>query len=260
MKKRAIGLLLALLAALALCGSVSAVASGAELDYVTDDAGILTEVETQKLETMAERVSQAYGVGVYIVTLGDYEEFEIGTVYETTYTIYHEYNMGEGEDRDGIMLLLSMAERDWAMFCYGEQSEYAFDEYGQEQLEEVFLDDFADNNWYNGFADYIKTCSDDLEQAAQGKPVRRSKVVPVLIAVGGSLFLAFLALGLIWLPMKNVRAKSTANHYISGELNLTESSDRFTHRTETRRKIESKSSGGSRSHSGGGGSGRSGKF
>ena len=260
MKKRVICLLLVLTAVLALCGSVSVMASGAELYYVTDDAGILTEEEDLKLEAMAEQVSQTYGVGVYIVTVEDYEEFEIGTVYETTYTIYHEYNMGEGEDRDGIMLLLSMAERDWAMFCYGGQSEYAFDEYGQEQLEGVFLDDFADDNWYNGFTDYIRACSTYLEQAAEGKPVRRSKVGPVLIAVGGSLFLAFLALGLIWRSMKSVRAKTTANHYISGELNLTESSDRFTHRTETRRKIESNSSGGSSSHSGGGGSGRSGKF
>ena len=51
--------------------------------------------------------------------------------------------MGEGPDRDGIMLLLSMDDRDWAMFCYGSRCEYAFNSYGQQKLEKVFLDNFG---------------------------------------------------------------------------------------------------------------------
>ena len=45
--------------------------------------------------------------------------------------------MGEGPNRDGIMLLLSMDDRDWAMFCYGSHCEYAFNSYGQQKLEKV---------------------------------------------------------------------------------------------------------------------------
>ena len=41
--------------------------------------------------------------------------------------------MGEGPNRDGIMLLLSMDDRDWAMFCYGSRCEYAFNSYGQQK-------------------------------------------------------------------------------------------------------------------------------
>ncbi len=85
--------------------------------------------------------------GGYIVTVEDYRDFHSEGVYKATYTIYHQYTMGEGPNRDGIMLLLSMADRDWAMFCYGSHCEYAFNSYGQEKLEKVFLDNFGEDDF-----------------------------------------------------------------------------------------------------------------
>ncbi len=258
MKRKFFCSLLAVAAMLTLC--VSTAYAEAQLYYVTDEAGLLTESEDLQLESMAESVSKQYGVGVYIVTVDDYQNYGTGDVFEVTYGIYHEYTMGEGENRDGIMLLLSMAERDWAMFCYGERCEYAFNEYGQEQLEGVFLDNFSENDWYGGFEDYIEECSVYLQKAADGEPVRESPAFYIIIMAGMSLFIAFLVVGILWVRMNSVAKEKTAAAYVAGELNLTGQSDVFTYRTETRHKIESSSSGGSRSHSGGGGSGRSGKF
>ena len=120
MKKRLLCLLLVLVTALALCVSAAAaVQTGAQLNYVTDAAGLLREGERARLEKMAEAVSQKYRVGVYIVTVEDFRDYHADGVYKATYTIYHNYTMGEGPNRDGIMLLLSMDDRDWAMFCYG---------------------------------------------------------------------------------------------------------------------------------------------
>ena len=229
MKRRIRCLLLVLLFCLVLCVSAAAAEqTGAQLSYVTDAAGLLNENENMLLEKMAESVSQKYGVGVYIVTVEDYRDFHSEGVYKATYTIYHQYTMGEGPNRDGIMLLLSMADRDWAMFCYGSHCEYAFNSYGQEKLEKVFLDNFGEDDWYGGFEDYVKECRVYLEKAANGKPVRASLFFPMLAA----------------------------------GLRLTEQTDRFTHKTTSSRKIErsSSSGGSSRSESGGGGSGRSGKF
>ena len=158
-----------------LCVSAAAAEqTGAQLSYVTDAAGLLSENENMLLEKMAESVSKKYGVGVYIVTVEDYRDFHSEGVYKATYTIYHEYTMGEGPNRDGIMLLLSMDDRDWAMFCYGSRCEYAFNSYGQQKLEKVFLDNFGENDWYGGFEDYVKECSVYLEKASAGKPVRAS--------------------------------------------------------------------------------------
>ena len=248
---------------LVLCVSAAAAEqTGAQLPYVTDAAGLLSENENMLLEKMAESVSQKYGVGVYIVTVEDYRDFHSEGVYKATYTIYHEYTMGEGPNRDGIMLLLSMDDRDWAMFCYGSRCEYAFNSYGQEKLEKVFLDNFGENDWCGGFKDYIKECGAYLEKAASGKPVRASLFIPILIVVGLSLLAAAVIVAVIWQKMENVSKKATANSYVVAGLQLTEQTDHFTHKTTSSRKIERNSSGGGSSHSesGGGGSGRSGKF
>ena len=135
MKERIRCLLLTFIIALVFCVNVSATEqTGAQLYYVTDEAGLLSENENMMLEKMAETVSQKYGIGVYIVTVEDYRDFHSEGVYKATYTIYHEYTMGEGPDRDGIMLLLSMDDRDWAMFCYGSRCEYAFNNWKRYSL------------------------------------------------------------------------------------------------------------------------------
>ena len=263
MKKRIRCLLLVFMFCLVLCVSAAAAEqTGAQLSYVTDAAGLLSENENMLLEKMAESVSKKYGVGVYIVTVEDYRDFHSEGVYKATYTIYHEYTMGEGPNRDGIMLLLSMDDRDWAMFCYGSRCEYAFNSYGQQKLEKVFLDNFGENDWYGGFEDYVKECSVYLEKASAGKPVRASLFYPLLIVIVLSLLAAAAVVAVIWQKMDTVSKKATANAYVSAGFRLTEQTDRFTHKTTSSRKIErsSSSSGSSHSESGGGGSGRSGKF
>ena len=209
MKKRTRCLLLVFLFCLVLCvNAAAAEQTGAQLSYVTDAAGLLSENENMLLEKMAESVSQKYGVGVYIVTVEDYRDFHSEGVYKATYTIYHQYTMGEGPNRDGIMLLLSMDDRDWAMFCYGSRCEYTFNSYGQEKLEKVFLDNFAENDWYGGFEDYVKECSVYLEKASAGKPVRASLFYPLLIVIGLSLLAAAAVVAVIWRKMDTVSKKS----------------------------------------------------
>ena len=67
MKKRICCLLLVFLFCLVLCVSAAATEqTGAQLSYVTDSAGLLSENENILLEKMAESVSKKYGVGVYI--------------------------------------------------------------------------------------------------------------------------------------------------------------------------------------------------
>ena len=163
--------------------------------------------------------------------------------------------------------MLSMKERDYAMFVYGEWAEYAFDRYGAEQLENRFLSCFSDGDWYGGISNYLTACDEFLELAEAGKPVRSSPLPAIGIAVAVSCLIAFLVCMILKGQMKSVRKGVDANVYTTagGGLKLTDSYDHYTHTTETRRKIESnsgggRSSGGTVSRSGGGGHGRSGKF
>lgn len=260
MKRKLTCLFLALVLLLGLT-TLAFAADGAQLPYVTDSAGLLTQSETDELESMAQSVSQQYGCGVYVVTVDDYTDIDTRGAYEAAYSIYHQYSLGEGADRSGALLLLSMRERDWATFFYGPTAEYAFNAYGQEKLEDAYLGYFRDNDWYGGFSGYIGECGRYLELAAQGSPVRASKLVPILIVVAIACLIAGIVCGILCSKMKSVSKKTEAGSYISAAgLKLTLQEDQYTHTSTSQRKIESSSSSSSSSESGGGGSGRSGKF
>lgn len=154
-----------------------------------------------------------------------------------------------------------MEERDYGMFVYGGYAEYAFDEFGQEELKERFLGDFGDNDWYGGISHYLDACDEFLTKAEEGKPVRSSPWPKAAIAVGISCLIAGGICVLLLRSMKSVHQKKEADAYLTeGGLHLTQQYDRYSHTTETRTKIEKSSASGARSESGGGGSGRSGKF
>lgn len=260
MMRKLTAFLLMLLLTVSLAISVSA----AETGYVFDEAGLLSSSEKLKLTIQAQSIAEEYDCGVYIMTVEDYRSYGYASeVYDVTWGIYHDRELGIGPERNGMILLLSMEDRDYATFVYGKDAEYALSDYALILLEDEFLDDFADNEWNDGFEDYLSVTRDFLQRAAKGKPVRESPLPLILIAVFVSCIISLIITGIFWLQMKNVRKQSSARAYASAQgLDLTVRLDTFTHQTIRRRKIEtsSGSSSGSRSHSGGGGHGRSGKF
>ena len=163
MKKRIITVLLAL--TLLLCLSVSVFAES-QLWNITDDAGLLSDEEYTQLESYAESVSETYGVGVYVITIDNYEDY-YDSPYETAWQFYHEYTLGEGDDRDGIILLLSMDNRQFANFVYGPKADYAFDEHGVLELNDWYLDDFRNDDWAGGLNHFVAGCEDFLAKAAR---------------------------------------------------------------------------------------------
>lgn len=124
MKRKICSFLLAFLLLLTL--TPAALADGAQPSYITDDAGILTASETASLEKAAQHIAQRYGVGIYLVTVNDACRIDSRGTYEAAYTYYHRNSLGAGAERNGAILLLSMNDRAFAHFYYGEKSEYAF--------------------------------------------------------------------------------------------------------------------------------------
>ena len=235
--------------------------------YIFDLAGYLSSDSRTKLEARAEEISTRHSCGVYVAFVDDYKVYsQGGDVYEGTYRFYHDKQLGMGDGRDGVIVLLSMQNRKYAMFIYGENAAYAINEYGAEQLEGRFLGQFSDGNWYIGAAEYLTACDEYLSLAEAGKPVRESPWAVIAIVVIVSCLIASGVCKVLKMNMKTVRRGAAADEYVTGEgLALTESSDRFMYTTETRTKIKSDSSdgggGGSTSScSGGGGHGRSGSF
>lgn len=288
MKKRLFSLLLCLLLLL----SLNTAALAAEGGRVIDEAGLLTADEWAYLEEQAAIVGEQYGVGIYIAVIEDYTDYGF-SVEDAAESLYLTHDFGLGDEACGILLLLSMAERDYELCAYGTQAHIAFTDYGKDQLANVFLDNFRNNDWYGGFIDYIATCGEYLELASAGTPVDVAGssgdiyyydengelervehtgtqhglfwapgwIVSAVIGV-------LLALLIAWIvkrvTMKSVAAKAEAGNYIVGAPKFRVRTDQFTHVTESRRKIETSSgsggSSGGTSVNSGGFSHSSGKF
>ena len=260
MKRKGLTVILALLLSL-LC-SVSVSAAGENIGYVTDAAGLMTSQEQQVLEQMSREISEAHDFGVYLMTV---ESFRDATdsydVFDGATTLYHKYDLGLGNDRRGVLLLLSMRDRDFALITYSDYGNYVFDQTTREEMTGYFLDNFAEDDWYSGFADYLASADDVL---TDGPEKLRSEIN----ALTGMIFLipliiAAIAIKILGGKMKSVASAAQADTYTGG-LDLVDSYDRFTHATEARHKrkeeSDSNSAGSTRSKRSGGFGGTTGKF
>jgi len=257
MKRRCLTLALVLLISVLL--ACPAFAAGA-VGYVADDAGILTDAEIQKLEQEAKAVSQEHDFGVYLITVEDFRAFTNSSdVFDGATALYKKYDLGVGAERKGVLLLLSMSDRDFSLITYSDYGNYVFDQSTREEMTDAFLDDFGFDDWYAGFADYIAECDAVLE----GGPGKVQSGISIRI---GMIFLiplivAFVVILILSGKMKSVAKAVGAAEYAGDGLELTDSYDQFTHATEVRRKRKEESSGsGTRSKSSGGFGGTSGKF
>ncbi len=168
-KKLFVCLLLA--AALVLSLGLAAHAES-QLDYVNDYAGLLSEESRSALNARAEEISRQYGFPVTIVTVNDYRDYvSSGGIEYFAEEVFHTYGLGAGESEDGILLALSMNERDFDLYAHGDFGNYAFTDYGKEQLADTFLDNFRRDDWEGGFADYIDNCGVLVARAKNGDPV-----------------------------------------------------------------------------------------
>lgn len=227
---------------------------------VVDLSGVLSMNQDAVLEEMISSIANPYQCGCYIVVTDNLYEYGEDAS-DAVINLYHDNNLGIGEGRDGILLLLDPVNRKFAFFVYGDNAEYIFNAYGQEQLEQVFLDDFGNDLWYDGLEDFVAECGEYMELAAQGNPVAKSKTIYYVGAVLGALVIAAIVCAVLVMQMKSVAtANDAANYVAAGGLMLTQRSDVFAYKSTTTRDLSDDDDNDSSSFSGGGGSGRSGSF
>ena len=270
-------LALAIPSAVFAAGPETVIDSGAEEQaiYIYDEAGLFTEEQYQNLQEQAMSISNYSQCGVYFVAVNDYTDYSsYSDILSAAEELYLENGFGIGEEQNGILLILSMIDRDYALVAYGDFGNMAFTDYGKDVMSENFLDDFADNHWYGGVLDYLLDCEHMLDMALEGTPL---DVQIQGTSQEGSLFMAIpmallpaaaLSLVICFIfkrQMKTARRQIDAFEYVVGNsVDFRVRQDIFTHVTHSRRKINT-SSGGSKPGGGttvrsSGFSGKSGKF
>ena len=237
--------------------------SAAIPDRVVDMAGLLTENEVSELADTLETISNEWDMDVVIVTTDDLQGYDATTFADD----YYDYN-GYGED--GILLLVSIVQRQWAVSTAG-YGIYVFTDAGIDYMAEQFLPDLSAGNYAEAFEIFAELCDEFLWQASNDIPYdvgdfsdnsfRLGKRLVICFGVG--LLIALVAVGVMYGQLKSVRSQ-TASHYVRSEgLKLTASRDLFLYAHTDRRKREAENSGGSSTHrssSGRSHGGRSGGF
>ena len=253
---------------------VSARASQYEGVYVWDMAQLLTEDQTAKLQETAASIAENYQCGTYIVTVNDFRDYSQISPYEAAKKIYSTMNFGVGSGKDGELLMLSMDDRDFAIIAYGSFGNAAFTDYGKEKLDEVYLDNFRNNDWFGGFSDYLTQSEYYLKMAREGtffdvdtdpEKLAADRMFGLLLSFIIGIVVALITCIALRAGMKTAVEAGNANVYlVPGSVKITGSRDNFVRRTTTTRHIErssGSSGGGGGTHVDSGGfSGHSGKF
>jgi len=242
------------------------VVSAADIDLVTDITDTLTPQQVQQLNERAERITQQYSCDVAIVII-DRMTDNTGA-FSWAIDIYQEFDFGYGPEKSGLLLFLSMAERDYYLISFGFGST-AFTDHGKKvMLDNHILPLLGDNKFYDAFSVYLNKAEEFLKLARDGTPFNRDTdpeamrttfLIKLSIVILLPLLIAFLVCSMWKSKMKTARIATTACNYIPpGGFRLTGQADTYLYRTVTRTKVSTNSSGSSSSS--GGFSGRGGKF
>lgn len=236
---------------------------------LVDQADILTDEEEQKLSGTLDEISERQQLDVDIVTVYSLN----GKTSEEYADDFYDYNgYGMGENNSGILLLIGMEERDWAISTCGDGIPY-FTDAGQEYMVEKFRPYLSDGEFYDAFSCFAQLCDSFIEEARTGEPydvghMPREKMSLLQIACNMGIGIFFALMVALWKRsrLRSVRRQVTASAYMrDGSLRITARQDMFVNKTVTCRVIESSSSsgGGSSTHTGSSGTshgGSSGKF
>ena len=241
---------------------------------LVDEAGLLSEEESSTLINKLEEISQRQKNEVAVVTVNSLE----GKTAEAYADDYYDYNgYGYGENDDGLLLLVSMGEREWAVTTYGYCHTVAFTDAGLDYISSEFRRKLSSGEYAKAFGCFADLCDDFLTQAATGEPydvdnMPKGKVSPFWLYT--DLVVAFfISFGIVKgksRNLKSVKKQESAKAYERrGSLSLRRSTDSFVNRIVTQKTIRNEknsssgSSGGSSSHissSGRSHGGTSGKF
>ncbi|MBQ8306558.1 MAG: TPM domain-containing protein [Blautia sp.] len=218
----------------------AAIFAGSMHDYdrVIDRAGLLSQDEWQKLDATLADISEAWSFDVIIVTVTGLDGIDPQTGADE---LYDRGGYGYGSSHDGILLLLSMQDRKWAISTTG-FGITAFTDEGQAYMVSQFRPYLSDGEYYEGFNCFAGLCRDFLEEASEGSPYDTdhmpSEPLPWYAYLGSLLGGGGVA-GLVTFglksQLKSVRLRQTADEYIErGSVDIRRREDVFLYSHVTR--------------------------
>lgn len=259
MMKKFMTIFLSLTMLLIFCALAALPVFGAstEQGYLLDNGDVLTDAEEARLSAKLEKVSRESACDVAVITVR-------GLMGRDVQRYAHELYDTNGYGQDGILLLISVTDREYAFsingFAYRELSDRALDRIEDDVVASLSQDHYAAA--IDGFAD---NCGYLLGLAREGKSYNPFPwiIIPISLILG--FVIALFSVSAMKRKLTSVRLAPGAASYVRRDsLALRDCRDLFLYSTVTRvPKPKSNSSGGRSSggrSSGGSRGGRSGRF
>lgn len=249
MKKRIIAVIFILAFCMTSTITVSA-SSKRDLPLLVDNADLLTDSEERDLNSKLDRISGEQKCDVVIVTVYSLDG-KTSTEYADDFFDYNDY--GYGKDCDGILLLVSTEDRDWAISTHGLAIK-AFTDAGLNYMSNEFLPYLSSGDYRKAFLTFAELCDDLLTQARNGSPYGSNNILAsntnrILISLGIGVVFAFIITGIMKSKLKSVRFQPAASSYVRRDsVNMRISRDLFLYSRIDRRAKPKNTGSGSSTH------------
>lgn len=202
------------------------------LDYVVDNAGVLTAEELASLNAAAAAVSEQYKCDVAYILVPDTDGRDTENF---TFDFYEANGYGYGSNDDGVMLLIDVVNRQFRCITHG-YGAYAVTDAGQEYLEEHYLRHLKNSDWAKAGEAYISAVETLLSGARDGgapydvdnMPRESNVLMWVFIDLVIGIVLALIPVSVMKRQLKTVQTQRGAANYVrDNSFNLVRSHDHF---------------------------------
>lgn len=223
-----------------------------------DEAGLLSSDEAAEIKAKLDEISERQKFDVVIATVNSLSG---KTPREYADDLYDYSGFGFGENKDGVLFLISMEDRDWYISTTG-YGIAAITDAGREYIADKFTGYLSDGDYAEAFRIYANEVDRFVTNAVEtGKPYDVGNLphdplsliwIPISLVVG--LIIAAGVVGGMKSKLRSVNFAAAADSYVKpGSMNVRESRDMFLYSTVSRTakpkdSDSSGSSGGSSTH------------
>lgn len=270
-QKKRTSLLLCLICAMCMILSFKVSVRADAQRKVIDEAQILSEEQEKELQEQLSAVAQTYQYDAVILTV---DSCEGKSAQQFAEDYYLSQGYGFGEENDGIMMLVSMGDRQYYFATFGNATDI-FTAYGLERMDELVSEKLSDGAYGKAFSLFADLTEEFVKEGVTQEPYdvdhtyrqKMSLGTRLVIAAVAGLIVAGSVLYVLFGQLRSVGVRDAAQEYVrEGSFHVTRKRDVYLYRTVSRVRREKPSGGeggGGATHqtsSGGRAGGRGGSF
>lgn len=237
------------------------------LGRLYDEYGVLSADEYNTVLEALNVVSDRFQVDTSIAVVNSIAADGYDDIAAYADDLFDAYGYGTGENKDGILFVVAMEERKWALSTHGLAIQYVTDK-GNEYLQEQFLSFLSNGDYERAFLAYAEGCDylyaertgqkpsdyfnksdsydgdqdfydedyDSYEPVSVGRRLEiTARYIPIALLVG--FLLSMIPMGIMKAKLRTVQQKSGAADYVDRDsLRITDTRDIFLYRTVNRTK------------------------